>query len=671
MLPDAASSLSRNSSFYAPVEMDYVEQTLSKRRESRTRAPTACQTCRNRKTRCDNVRPVCSYCVMQGTQCLYPETSPRPPQTGFDSSSHEILQRLGHITALLEDIRQEGSSGSTVFSNRSLKDSLLDMTLRNASPLTDPLSGSNIHGSSSTGIEEERGSDHDPLLHYTANAPEYMLRWPIFNKVTTESERHVRSFLLDSLDNQPQLDNQSSSVGVIQDDIIRLCQEYLNLNHRRNPILDAEKLMQYAGEVVEQGIGWDGPSCQVLLACALAYCTCQFKPLAGIPDDLDGIPPPPSTVRLELAEKWFNAAKRRLGSLQTSPTDIQCFLLAGSYERHVMRPLQAWFCFQQASCRLEVRLRSFNREQWMANTDYHNLESRLYWACIQAEHETQCELPLWSTGLYSIRYLNPFPRYPKTPSATGSPDNMDDGHSSFSTPETQLSGTEEEKGWMFYIASICNRRTVNAIICDLWRHGEHSWTNNIQHVLGQCAEAQTVVDSWFKMIPIGQPLPDSANEDLEFLLRGRYSMGLERIYRPVVYLAVHYQSMPGFTPGNNPVLLQVFQVAQRAIDNCAELIPNYWYNFRHEWVWNVMRGTFGCALQILAAVLCHLTSARYARDWGLRVPTNWPALIRLSIRTLKYWSRDSIDLDKMRSVLQRMYEGACHLAGISPDLFRL
>jgi hypothetical protein len=175
----------------------------------------------------------------------------------------------------------------------------------------------------------------------------------------------------------------------------------------------------------------------------------------------------------------------------------------------------------------------------------------------------------------------------------------------------------------------------------------------------------------FKMIPIGQPSPNSANEDLEFLLRGRYSMGLERIYRPVIYLAVHYQSMPGFTPENNPVLLQVFQVAQRAIDNCAELIPNYCYNFRHEWVWNVMRGTFGCALQILAAVLCHLSSARYARDWGLRVPTNWPALIRLSIRTLKYWSRDSIDLDKMRSVLQRMYEGACHLAGISPDLFRL
>lgn len=109
-------------------------------------------------------------------------------------------------------------------------------------------------------------------------------------------------------------------------------------------------------------------------------------PLGEVPEDLDRIQPPPvSDASIEIAEAYFHAAKQRLGSLQTSPTDIQCFLLAGFYHRHAMRPLQAWFCFQQASCRLEVRLRSLCREQWTADVNYYNLESRLYWSCIQAE----------------------------------------------------------------------------------------------------------------------------------------------------------------------------------------------------------------------------------------------------------------------------------------------
>lgn len=121
------------------------------------------------------------------------------------------------------------------------------------------------------------------------------------------------------------------------------------------------------------------------MACALACCTSIFIPLGEFPANLDRMPTPPqSGASIELAEAYFQAAKQRLGSLHTSLTDIQCFLLAGSYHRHLMRPLQAWFCLQQASCRLEVRLRTMRRGQWVADVNYNNLESRLYWSCIQA-----------------------------------------------------------------------------------------------------------------------------------------------------------------------------------------------------------------------------------------------------------------------------------------------
>lgn len=35
------------------------------------RGPTACEGCRNRKTKCDNLRPTCSYCARVGATCSY------------------------------------------------------------------------------------------------------------------------------------------------------------------------------------------------------------------------------------------------------------------------------------------------------------------------------------------------------------------------------------------------------------------------------------------------------------------------------------------------------------------------------------------------------------------------------------------------------------------------
>jgi hypothetical protein len=114
----------------------------------------------------------------------------------------------------------------------------------------------------------------------------------------------------------------------------------------------------------------------------------------------------------------------------------------------------------------------------------------------------------------------------------------------------------------------------------------------------------------------------------------------------------------------------VFSIAQKAIDNCAELIPGYWYQFRHEWIWNVIRATFGCALHIIGATLYQLEAVRTPGTWQVRIPGNWAALVRLSIRTLKYWSAESksIDVEVMRSTLERMYQGTCRLAKVRPEL---
>lgn len=135
-----------------------------------------------------------------------------------------------------------------------------------SSPRDDFRSGSS-HIHASTSGTEDRPDDHDPLKLYAANSPEHIIRWPVYDQVVTEAEKHIRSFLLDSLDSQP-----SSAVspprqlgaGLLLDEIQSLCHRYIRVIHPRNPVVDRDKLERYAREVTLHGLGWDGPSCQVV-----------------------------------------------------------------------------------------------------------------------------------------------------------------------------------------------------------------------------------------------------------------------------------------------------------------------------------------------------------------------------------------------------------------------
>lgn len=166
---------------------------------------------------------------------------------------------MTHIASMLEDLKDSGSTDSSA---RSLRSSLFEMV--QPSPLTE-MNGSNANPSGSSAGIDDGPYEHDPLTLYAANSPEYMLRWPIFRKVVTDAEKQIRSFLLDSLDNQPPAPPAPRQLGLGSfDEIQDLCRKYLRLVHRRNPVIDADKLDRYAREVTVQGLGWDGPSCQVV-----------------------------------------------------------------------------------------------------------------------------------------------------------------------------------------------------------------------------------------------------------------------------------------------------------------------------------------------------------------------------------------------------------------------
>ncbi|KAJ5917951.1 hypothetical protein N7454_010326 [Penicillium verhagenii] len=367
-----------------------------KKRESRTRAPTACQTCRLRKTR-----------------------------SGYDTSNQEILQQLSHISSLLEDIKQGNSlSGS---STRSLRSTLLELTTQNTSPLTDITFPGNTHAQAGSSNGDDRTCEHDADLLYVASSAELMLRWPVYERIVTDAEKNIRSFLLDSLDAHAQSAAplpQQVGDGHLVAGIQHLCRKYIMLVHRRNPVLDIEKLERYARDVSIQGLQWNSQSCLVLLACALACCTTSFIPLAQVPDDLDQIPePPPSDADIGGAWAYFHAAKQR-------------------------------------------RLEKFGSSE--------SFPSLSVFSSSPGKIEGDIEAPI----------------------------NIQAG----------VSGTEEEKGWRFYIGTICNRRTVNEMLVDIWRNGEEGWMNNVGDIVDRTSEAVKVVASWYnRPCPpvVSQPLSDS------------------------------------------------------------------------------------------------------------------------------------------------------------------
>lgn len=173
-----------------------------------------------------------------------------------------------------------------------------------------------------------------------------------------------------------------------------------------------------------------------------------------------------------------------------------------------------------------------------------------------------------------------------------------------------------------------------------------------------------------EQLALASPTPEPDTKNLQFYLWGRRAISLEKIYRPILYLAVHYHSLPAYLQSNTRLFHEVFSHAQKAIDNCAELIPHWWYNHRHEWIWNLMRSSFGAAVQIIAAVLgkLHLHAGNQGA-WMLELPRDWAALVRIAIKTLRYWAAESIDVDIMRATLERMYQGTCRLAGVRADLY--
>jgi hypothetical protein len=266
---------------------------------SRKRAVTACQTCRVRRTKCDNKKPSCSFCLKAGAQCV---TTP-VDMSSFDPASLQILQKLDELEQLL---RAQNESKRSAESD---------------SPHT--------------------GHDMQSRSHLLPQTVEVVLNWPVFQNRFTA---HLDLFALlespvQASISTPTSTNSSASVGELEPrSCLKLLDGFFRYVHVKNPILDEGRTRAMVHHVCLEGVGWNAESCLVLI-CALGTIA---TPLDGDPSS--NIVKPDD---ITLAECYFKAAQRCIGPMigKSGVLEAQCLFLAGVFESpHAARQSLEVFC---------------------------------------------------------------------------------------------------------------------------------------------------------------------------------------------------------------------------------------------------------------------------------------------------------------------------------------
>ncbi|KAG5766325.1 hypothetical protein H9Q72_005628 [Fusarium xylarioides] len=598
----------------------------------RKRAVTACQSCRLRKTKCDNVRPVCGFCSRSGAQCVYPGSGPDSDYSSYDPASLTILDRLNHVVSLLESqplavlVNDTGSYESPQEAS--------NLSGRHAS-VTQPLRIAPIHASRdlTTLVPEDDVLQvlDRPDFPSASNNCESILRWPIFQGLVPE----VHSFVLElneDVEAGPSDARVSGGRGVQEEDFIPLSKRFLAYVHVKNPILDVKDYKKKVREAAENGPRWDGASCLVLISCAIACLSVPFHTEA----DIDGSPASTrsltsAAIDPDTAASYYLAAKKRLGLLQPSLLYIQCLFLCGIYEMYCLHPLQAWFHFNRACVDLRNILwtRSQKKSSEASTQETCRLEQRLYWSCVKTEYELRYEIPLPPSGITQCDYPDMFPSPPTelaSPSAYDRGDTFDDDI----VPE-------EEKSWFYYLAEISYRRMMNRAMAVMARSGDQGWSDNICEAMEHCKEFNEQIDLWYSHIPpqIDPKNAVHANNELAQFLKNRELSCREWIHRPFLFYILHQ-------PPEDEHYSRAIPLAQRCLESCVEhLFRTYGHN-RHHGTWYIARSCVTKALILLAA----------AKSGRISLPSGWKEALEIARWTVNRWSGEAPDLQWAQRMLE-------------------
>ncbi|KID76212.1 hypothetical protein MBR_04147, partial [Metarhizium brunneum ARSEF 3297] len=384
--------------------------------------------------------------------------------------------------------------------------------------------------------------------------------------------------------------NTSGLTHLEEEQIPGLIDRFLQNVHTKNPILDVEALVKHGRKCAEQGIGWDGRSCLVLMTCALGAVAKPFD-RSSLPMSM-AISPASETgptsasatssklyaKELQQGDCCFTMACRRLGSLKYSMLGAQCHFFAGVYLMYTLRPMLSWHYFLHASifCQMYLKMThglSGNFTEVLGDSYQRStsndrksrrLEQSLYWSCFKSECEFRVELPLQQSEISLGEYpdLFPSPPSPMTTDQQGAASSASAyGESGLIVDEaTELRQhavrlCNEEESWYYYLTEIALRRIGNRIVNTFFRQDKLSWLN-IKPLLRMAQEFEAQVLTWSAHLPPAMQhyettfiirAPDSTmrgagshvSRELSWAIDNRLLEMQTWLYQPFLYYLVH------------------------------------------------------------------------------------------------------------------------------------
>ncbi|KAF2100765.1 hypothetical protein NA57DRAFT_35977 [Rhizodiscina lignyota] len=327
----------------------------STRRDRAAIAAQACETCRSRKSRCDEGRPKCGSCQRLGMECKYREPQP----TKKDKSLEYLLAKMKELTQKVDRMQDLGSKMDAIGVPIS------PSTTSNSGPV----STHSVYSVASSSVAPVAGAaaEQPPI-------PQRVLAWPKVTSLLISAgwadfenmqgfqllwQGAIPQFLqqlemnqhLSPLPSEPRCHTQAHPTYYGREIIIGLSPEMMNqyadLYYStlgvRHPLLSREEFDHAIMPIVAQtGFGYnDCLSITALLVFALGKLSFDgmfadpVRPDSGIRGGSVAVPP-----GLEL----FNEARKRIGFIgdQCDLETVRMYLLLGLYYESCFRHIDYW-----------------------------------------------------------------------------------------------------------------------------------------------------------------------------------------------------------------------------------------------------------------------------------------------------------------------------------------
>ncbi|KAL3482169.1 hypothetical protein BJX99DRAFT_252883 [Aspergillus californicus] len=594
----------------------------------RRRAGRACIVCRARKTKCDNNRPVCGFCVATGGHCQYAEDE-ATDHSKLDRGSLAILQRLAEM---------EGTLVAAMAGERTHLQLMVGSQAQGS--VTAP---AHPHNNTKQG---GRPPTAQIIMESSEISFENICRWPIFGIESAPPLIAVlaRGGLARRCDPEDQV------CDLNPDHVFELVENFLQANHIKNPIFDIDQLWSQVRIFVDPGSQCDDTACLVLLVCAVSVLS-----VSPTKEQQPGFSRKPE--RLARAEAFFQASQRRIGMLyhQSSLTAIQCSFLTAVYLMNTFRILAAWKAFSQAGTQCVAWLTSHGHVQsWSRFSDWdpRTADARPTGQTSIGESLELCiELGLSGSSLNEMPYPHVYPSPP-----------------SLGLSATRPGKEDLERGWFFYLAEIALRRIMNDALSSRYRRnswystGDKWWATD--HGLGSYGYCQYVeeykqkLDDWYKVLPgpvsFTRDPTQPARDILAGILRSHYIDILDVVYYPAIR-AVACEPTSELSPD---ILKIAGQALQNAVDRIIVSEDGFWH--RHQGTWLMIRTCSRSALYLLGVAM----RVKYEKDGSIAAllpDDKWKTAVLRVIHMIKYWEEESIDMGDMLARLKHFYDLAIHV----------